>query len=291
MSLTVRQFFSLILVTVIWGCNWAVMKIGVGTMPPLLFRSACFMVAIPILALYMWRSKIPFAVPRAERALMLRLAVTNIALWNMLIILSLPLLSSGRAAILGYTMPVFSAIVGVVLYQAAMGPRHVLGIAAALSGAVLLLWHEFSALAGKPAGVFLALGAAFFWGLGTQMLRHARMSVHIATFTFWALALGALVLTTGSLLFEPLPQSMPDLPGTLAVLYNGVLVLCLAQVAWFSLARGLPPQASTLSVMMIPVIGVFSGVALLGERVHWQDGVAVVLMLCAMFSVLWPAKK
>jgi drug/metabolite transporter (DMT)-like permease len=48
--------------------------------------------------------------------------------------------------------------------------------------------------------------------------------------------------------------------------------------------------ASTLSVMMIPVLGVFSGAVWLGEAVHWQDWTAVALMVLAILSVLWPAR-
>jgi drug/metabolite transporter (DMT)-like permease len=42
--------------------------------------------------------------------------------------------------------------------------------------------------------------------------------------------------------------------------------------------------------MMIPVLGVFSGAVWLGEAVHWQDWTAVVLMMVAILSVLWPAR-
>ena len=59
---------------------------------------------------------------------------------------------------------------------------------------------------------------------------------------------------------------------------------------WFVLARGLPPVASTLSVMFIPVLGVFSGAVWLNESLHWQDWSAVVLMMVAIASVLWPAR-
>ena len=37
--------------------------------------------------------------------------------------------------------------------------------------------------------------------------------------------------------------------------------------------------ASGLSVMMIPVLGVFSGMVVLGEQPHWQDYAALVLIL------------
>ena len=38
-------------------------------------------------------------------------------------------------------------------------------------------------------------------------------------------------------------------------------------------------MASTLSVMFIPVLGVFTGALWLGEVLHWQDWAAVVLMV------------
>ena len=56
--------------------------------------------------------------------------------------------------------------------------------------------------------------------------------------------------------------------------------------ALFAYLRSLPPVASTLSVMMIPVLGVFSGAVWLREPVHWQDWTAVVLMMVAIGSVL-----
>ncbi|NCV02711.1 MAG: EamA family transporter, partial [Proteobacteria bacterium] len=64
-----------------------------------------------------------------------------------------------------------------------------------------------------------------------------------------------------------------------------------AQSAWLTLARGLPPVASTLSVMFIPVLGVFTGAIWLGEVLHWQDWAAVALMVVAIASVLWPERQ
>jgi drug/metabolite transporter (DMT)-like permease len=75
-----------------------------------------------------------------------------------------------------------------------------------------------------------------------------------------------------------------------AVLYNAVGVFAFAQVAWLGMARDLPPVASTLSVMFIPVIGVFSGALWLGEVLYWQDWTAVALIALAIATVLWPAR-
>ena len=74
-------------------------------------------------------------------------------------------------------------------------------------------------------------------------------------------------------------------------MFNAVLVFGFAHTAWFYLARSLPPVASTLSVMLIPVVGVFCGAWWLGEVLHWQDWAAVVLMVLSIAAVLWPARK
>ena len=103
-------------------------------------------------------------------------------------------------------------------------------------------------------------------------------------------ALTAVVMTLLSLLFERPQWQAPGSAAWAAIAYNAVLIFGFAHAAWFYLARGLPPVASTLSVMLIPVLGVFSGALWLGETVYWQDWTAVVLMMVAIASVLWPAR-
>jgi drug/metabolite transporter (DMT)-like permease len=42
--------------------------------------------------------------------------------------------------------------------------------------------------------------------------------------------------------------------------------------------------------MFIPVLGVFSGMWLLGEQPYWQDYTALLLILVALSTVLLPAR-
>jgi drug/metabolite transporter (DMT)-like permease len=81
------------------------------------------------------------------------LTVFNMLFWHTLAILAIQSLSSGRAAILGYTMPVFSALIGAAWFGQRLAGRAWLGVAAAALGVVLLLWHEITALSGKPTSI------------------------------------------------------------------------------------------------------------------------------------------
>jgi drug/metabolite transporter (DMT)-like permease len=285
-----RQVVTLVLLTLTWGSNWPVMKIGVTGFPPLTFRALSIVLGLPVLALALVALKVPFAIPRRHWKELALLTLTNMLVWHVCIILAVRQLSSGRAAILGYTMPIFSALIGARLFGAKLAPRAWLGVGAAAVGVVLLLWYEFTGLAGHPAGVVLALVAAGVWALGTQLLRHTRIEAPTLAIAFWMIAAAAVVMTLLAAIFEHAQWEAPPAPVAWAILYNAVLIFGYAHAAWFSLARSLPPIASTLSVMFIPVLGVFSGALWLHEVLHWQDWAAVALMVVAIASVLWPAR-
>jgi drug/metabolite transporter (DMT)-like permease len=187
-------------------------------------------------------------------------------------------------------MPIFSAVLGALVFGERLAGRAWGGVAAASVGVVLLLWHELSNLSGKPAGVLLALGAASTWALGTQLMRRTRMPVPTLTISFWMTVMTTGVMSFLALLLERDQWHAPSPTTWGAIGFNALLVFGFAQAAWLYLARSLPPVASTLSVMMIPVLGVFSGAALLGEILHWQDWAAVGLMMVSIAAVLLPRK-
>jgi drug/metabolite transporter (DMT)-like permease len=289
--LTPTQLWLLVGLTITWGLNWPVLKLGVQGYPPLTFRSLCIWLGVPVLALALKVMKVPFAIPRAHWRELLVLAVFNMFIWHATIIIAVTMLSSGRAAILGYTMPIFSAMIGAWFYHDKLMPRAWLGVGAAALGVTLLLMHELGALSGKPLGVALALLAASTWALGTQMLRRTTMPVPTLAISFWMTVMAAVVMSVLSIGLESARWRMPGPTTWFSIGFNAILVFGFAHATWFYLARSLPPIASTLSVMMIPVLGVFSGALVLGEVLHWQDYAAMGLMVVAIGSVLWPARS
>jgi drug/metabolite transporter (DMT)-like permease len=266
------------------------MKLGVTGFPPLSFRAISMWLGLPVLwALLRWR-QVPFAVRRADWAELAKLSFTNMIVWHIVAIQAIQALSSGRAAILGYTMPIFSALWGVALFGERLRPRHLAGIAAAAAGVALLLWHEFGALSGRPLAAVGMLFAAAVWALGTQQMRRTTIQAPTLTIVFWMTLASTLVMSVATLLFER-DRWTPPPPATWgAIAYNAILIFGFAQAIWLIMARNLPPIASSMSVMMIPVLGVVTGAWWLDEQLHWQDGAAIVLVLVAIATVMLPAR-
>ena len=285
-----RQLALLVGLTLVWGLNWPIMKFGVTHFAPLSFRSLSMWLGLPVLYVAVRMMKVPLRIERSRWGELASLTFTNMIVWHVLAILSVQALSSGRAAILGYTMPVFSALWGVALFGQRLSTRQLAGVAAAAIGVALLLWHELGQMAGKPWAALGMLASAAVWALGTQQLRRTRMPVPTLAIVFWMTVITTLVMTVLATAFEHDRWQMPSAPVWAAIVFNAVMIFGFAQPAWLYLARALPPVASTLSVMMIPVLGTLSGAWWLDEKLHWQDFAAIVLMLAAIASVLWPSR-
>jgi drug/metabolite transporter (DMT)-like permease len=266
------------------------MKLGVSDFPPLGFRALSMWLGLPVLWAVLRVQRVSFVIRREDWPELAKLSVNNMIIWHVLAILAVQALSSGRAAILGYTMPIFSAIYGAAVLGERLRPRHVAGVVAAAIGVSLLLWHEFATIAGKPIAALGMLVAAAFWAVGTQQMRRTKIVAPTLAIVFWMTLASTLVMTVATVLFERGRWIVPGTVTLAAVGYNAVLIFGLAQPIWLILARALPPIASSMSVMLIPVLGTLSGAWWLKEALHWQDGAAIVLVVLAIASVMWPTR-
>jgi drug/metabolite transporter (DMT)-like permease len=83
-----------------------------------------------------------------------------------------------------------------------------------------------------------------------------------------------------------MPRHAPSAAAWFAILYNIFLAGTLAHWAWYTLARTLPVAVSSMSSLPVPIVGVLSGMLLLGERPGPSEWIALVLVIAAMIAVL-----
>lgn len=291
MRLSKRDLTLLVLLTLFWGFNWPVMKFGVAELPPLYFRTICLGGGLVVIWCWARYMQVPMRVPAGAWPLIIKLAIPNLIIWHLLAIVAIKMLPSGRAAILGYTMPVWAVLIGMIAFNEKPPRRQWWGIAAATAGVLLLLSSEFMVLAGSPLGTVLMLTAAVAWGYGTHLMRRHLTDMPILALTFWMLTLTVGVMFVVSVTFELDRWRAPTTLEWTSIVYNILLAVAFCHVVWSMLARKLPPAASGLSVMMVPVLGVFSGMWLLNERPSWQDYAALTLIVIALATVFIQPKK
>ncbi|MCU0896995.1 MAG: DMT family transporter [Burkholderiales bacterium] len=278
----------LVALTLGWGFNWPVMKVVLTEMAPLHFRTWCLFFGAAGVFLIARANRLPIGVPEGAWGKLVVISLFNMTGWNILAIYGIPLLESGRAAILGYTMPVWSVVLGTVFLGERFTARRALGVALGMAGMALLFAGEVAALGRSPLGATLMVSAAISWAIGTVLMKRWKLAMPASTLTAWQMLIGgipivllALFVEKGSFRFWEL-----SLWPALGVVYNLTVAFVFAQWAWIKIALLAPIGVSTLSTLMIPVVGVFSGMLVLGERPHWTDFAALVLVVASLATVM-----
>ena len=287
-----RQLWALLALTLMWGVNWPMMKLSLQELTPLYFRASTMFLGAAWLFVYVQRHGERMWPQGREWLTIAWLGLPNVLGWHTLSIFGVQELASGRAAIIGFTMPIFTVLLGAAFFGERITPRVRLAVVAAGIAIGLLLWHELQSLSGRPAGIAWMLGAAACWGLGTLTFKRAHFQLSAMAVTVWMLLLGSAVLWVLAIAIEPVPAPQRfSVPMWLALAYGVLINYGVAQLIWFGLARHLPPATSAMSVMAIPLVGTLSATFIVGEIPHWQDWLAIVFVMIAIASVLWPARS
>ncbi len=291
MTLDRRTLLGLAALTLMWGVNWPMMKFSLREITPLWFRAVTMAGgAAGLWMFFHWRG-VDMRLPRSEWGRVAWLAGPNIIGWHLFSILGLQELASGRAAILGFTMPVWTVGIALLLAHDRMTPRVALSVVAAVAAVALLSMQELSALAGRPLGVLWMQLAAACWALGTLWMRRTATPLPTETVTTWMLLMGAAFFLVAATLMEPLPRWRDFSTGMWASLAYGVLLnYGYAQVLWFGLARRLPPSASAFSIMAVPLVGTLSATLIVGEVPQSADWLAALCIMVAIASALLPRR-
>ncbi len=286
-----RQLALLVALSLVWGVNWPMMKFSLRELSPLYFRA--FTMSGGALLLLAWYASrgVAMKLPRATWAPLVVLALPNIFGWHLFSILGVQELASGRAATLGFTMPIWTVLLGALFFGQPLSRRAVVGMASAGLAVTLLVAQEITALAGRPLGVLWMQLAAICWGLGTILMRRTTLKLPTETITVWMMLLSAVGFWAVAPLREPWPAWQFSTPMWAALLWGAAVNYGVAQVIWFGLARKLPPQASTFAIMAVPLVGTASAALVVGEVPRALDWVAAGFIVLAIASAVLPSRQ
>jgi len=280
-------WWVLIGITLVWGFNWTAMKVAISEVAPFTFRTFCLAAGSGVLFAALRASGQPLAIPRDQWRRLALIAFFSITCWNVLVVFGLRLIPSGRAAILAYTMPVWAVPLSVWVLGERLTPKKLLGLVLGMAGLALLVGDVFSS-----PGTLLVLGAAISWAIGTVLQKRYPMAMPNGAYTAWIMLLGGVPIFAGALAFDDFGALRGvGLWPALGVAYNVVVAFAFAHWAWIKIATSVPVTVFSISMLIIPVVGVLSGMLFLGERPAWSEYAALALILCALATVIRPQAR
>jgi drug/metabolite transporter (DMT)-like permease len=220
-----------------------------------------------------------------ERASLIPLLVAgtlNIAAFNISIAFAQLSTTASRAAILTYTMPIWSVLLAALILREPIGREKLLAVVAGAVGIGLLAAPVLES--GQVAGVILPLLAALAWSLGTIVLKKWHLKGDPIVTTAYQLMIGAAISIICMFVSGQTAPVSVSTPVIIAMLFHIVFATAGAYLLWFTILARHAASTSALLAFAVPVVGVLSAMLLVGDRPSLTDlaGFAAILAAPAL---------
>lgn len=264
-----RSDAELLLVTIVWGVNFSVVKSALEHLPPLGFNALRFPLAGLALFL-MLRARGPLALPdRSDVPKIVALGLLGNVAYQLLFIHGVDATFAGNASLLLSTTPAWVIVLATLRGQERPGWPAWLGVAATVAGmvAVVLGGQRKVALGGSTlTGDLLCAAGAVAWAVYTVESKELIRRYGALRLTAWTLWIGGFVLV---LLGVPSLTGV-DLPALPAIVwaevgFAGVFAIGLAYLLWY---RGVAEIGSTRTAIysnVVPIVALVVAWLWLGE--------------------------
>ncbi len=276
-----RLLASLAAVYVVWSSTYLAMRVAVVELPPLLMASMRFVAAGAVMFAIARKLGVPWPRSREWRAAI----APGVLLFlggNGMVAISEQTVSSGGAAVVCATMPVWVGVLGVVTGERP-SLREWSSLALGFIGVVVLMGGP--SLAGAPARVAVLIISPMCWALGSVLSRRTpKQGVAHGTWMVPAMQMlvgGGVLALVGALRGERMPAHV-GAQAWLALLYLIVFGSLVAFTAYNWLLRNAPPIVATSYAYVNPVLAVVFGAAVSREELGVSTLVANGLIVAAI---------
>ncbi|MGB6242212.1 MAG: EamA family transporter [Castellaniella sp.] len=285
-----KDILAALVVIVVWGANFVVIKFGVDEIPPMLLGALRFLfVAFPAV----------FFVPRPAIAWRyvvgygLTICLGQFVFLFLAIYLGMP---AGLASLVLQAQAFFTVTIAALVLHESIRAHHVLGMGLAVVGLVMLDAGADSTMV-PLVGFLLTLLAAFSWACGNIVLKCAGQ-VRMLSMVVWGALLPPIPFLLLSAVFEGPDRMLDSLThiswrAVAVVAYLSGVATLVGYVLWGRLLSRHPVARIAPLSLLIPVVGLLCADWILDEKLgmwQWLGGVVVLMGLTLnLFGARWAA--
>jgi drug/metabolite transporter (DMT)-like permease len=278
----VKEWGAFVLLGLIWGSSFLWIKIGVENITPTVLVT--LRISFGLIGLLVVMAATRQAFPR-DRSTLLKyvfMGVFNLVLPFLLITWGETKIDSSMAAILNGAQPLFIIVIAHFwLHDEKITLPRLGGLIVGFIGVVVLVAQDFNPntlqgdIWGQLAVVLAAISYATALTFSRKYLRGTKPVVQ-----------STMILVVGAIIMWPLmsvtnqPIVLPSTPLTwLAVIWLGLLGLCIAYLLFFYLNNAWGPTRASLVTYIFPIVGVFLGIIFLNEQPSWNMLIGSLLVI------------
>lgn len=284
-SLSLRHFLLALAVVAVWGTNFVVIKLALGQMPPLLFATLRFTLAVLPAVFFLPRPQVPW------RNLAGYGLLIGVGQFGLMFFAMNGHISPGLASLVIQTQVFFT--IGLAMYFAGEKLQRVqwLALLLASGGIGIIVLHTDGNT--SLLGLALILLAALAWAAGNLVARRAGR-VNMVAYVVWSSLFAVPPLVALSLLSEGWDAVRAGLLAAdtqtwLAVLWQAWGNSLFGYAAWAWLLARYPAATVTPMALLVPLFGMGGAALWLDEALPaWKLSAAALVLAGLALNLLWP---
>ena len=287
-----RDIALMLMIQLIWGVNFVVVKMGLDHIQPLFFVALRFSIAALVL--------LPVAgLPRAHLKRVIPLSITLGVMHFTLIFTGMHYLDSATTAIAVQLQVPFAAILAAIFFKETLHWRRITGMVIAFAGIVLIAGQpKFLA---HPWPLISVVTAALVWSVANVQVKMLGDDVDAVPLNGWIALLAAPQLLIISYVLEGNQWGnlmSAGWAGLFALAYQSLLVAAFSYWIWYKLMRKYPVNKVMPFMLLQPMIGAAAGALFRGEEITGRMAlgglgilIGVAIIIIRRPGVIAPATK
>ena len=280
---------SLVVLTALFiGLNYTVMKWALDHTTPLALAALRTTVGAPVLLAVAMARRERFPRTREQwwAVWWISLAITTVS--SGLLVLGISRLSPGLAAMLSATMPLFTAMIAMLVIAELPGRRGYIGLVVGLFGAICLALPALGS-GNTTLGIIFALISSVSWAIGAVLNKRLPGALAISPLMLVALQISfsAVCLHAAVPFLEDWSDTSLNWGLILPLLYAGIPSLAVTFYLFASVLRRAPAIQGAAVAYLTPFFGVLFSWVLVGDRlgrVEMVGGLLVIVGVAVLSS-------
>lgn len=286
-----RVFIPFIIITLIWGSTWIVIKDQLGPVPPAWSVTYRYIIACAAMFAYATATRVPLKIGREGHLLAIAFGIPQFVLNFNFVYAAEQYITSGVVAVVFALLLVPNSALAWAFLKHPMTRRFLIGSAVAIAGVALLFVNEIREATVAPEAVLIGIGLTLLGVLsasvsnvmqGTRRLRERPIVAMLA----WGMLYGTLAnaLLSWSLFGAPVMEYR--LGYWLGLAYLGLFASALAFTFYFGILREVGPGRAAYSSLLVPIIAMGFSTALEDYRWSRLAVAGCVLALIGLYIAL-----
>jgi drug/metabolite transporter (DMT)-like permease len=286
-----RSFALVLLLALLWGSSYPLMKVAVETLPPVTVAAArAAFGGLLLLAVLgpRWRLLLQ---PGNPRALLTQGLFNCILPWT-LVAWASRIIDSGLATILNSLSPIFIFILtwGITRHEAAT-PRKFLGVALGIAGVLVIIGVDALSGLGKHTVAELACVAGSVCYAIAALIGRRFDEVSPLVPAAGSVVMASFVLVPLAFIVEQPWTVQPSVRSMLGVAGLVIFSTGAAFIVYFRLLSTIGSIATSSQAYLRIVVGVGLGIVFLGERLSSSTMIGLLLVVAGVVAMTLPSSK